>query len=356
MKGWRKIGLVILVNTSAAVVPAVLMTAFRHGSTARDVWQYLKFALVFAYCIGTLAFVVMDRLATPIFRLRRVFRFAVYWVALAVVAIVGSLAASLILLALGWVHAAEFWPEYRFSLWTAIIITIAIGTIVSGFEAMSQRLQAATLELRTRQLAEERARQAASEARLSSLESRIHPHFLFNTLNSISALIREDPARAERTVERLAALLRYSLDTNTRGLVPLRQEMHIVRDYLEIEKTRFGDRLRYAVDVPAEIEDLEVPPLAVQTLVENSIKHAVSGSRHGGEIGVTARLAAEGLLLEVSDDGPGFDLRALKPGHGLENLRDRLTALFAGAGRLEMARGAGRMVVRVAVPQKKVLV
>ena len=119
-----------------------------------------------------------------------------------------------------------------------------LGSAITIYETLSHRLQAATLELRTRELAEERHRKLASEARLSSLESRIHPHFLFNTLNSISALIREDPAQAERTVERLAALLRYSLDSNARRLVSLRQEMRVVQDYLEIQKTRFGDRLQ----------------------------------------------------------------------------------------------------------------
>jgi LytS/YehU family sensor histidine kinase len=169
-------------------------------------------------------------------------------------------------------------------------------------------------------------------------------------------LIREDPGRAERTVERLAGLLRYSLDSTARRLVPLRQEMRVVRDYLEIEKTRFGDRLRYMLDVPDEIGELEVPPMTLQTLVENSIKHAVSANRFGGEIRVAARLGAENLRLEVSDDGAGFDKAALKPGHGLDSLQDRLAVLFDGAGRLEMTRREGRMVVSVSVPQKKVLV
>ena len=194
------------------------------------------------------------------------------------------------------------------------------------------------------------------QARLSSLESRIHPHFLFNTLNSISALIREDPARAERIVERLAALLRYSLDTGVKPVVLLRHELRVVEDYLQIEKTRFGERLRYSINVPDALEDLDVPPLTLQILVENSIKHVVSGSRHGGEIRIAARLEAGCLLLDVSDDGPGFELSALQAGHGLDNLRERITALFDGAGRLEFARREGRMMVSIALPQKKVLV
>ena len=129
----------------------------------------------------------------------------------------------------------------------------------------------------------------------------------------------------------------------------------MVEDYLEIEKTRFGDRLRFTLDVPPDMADLDVPPLALQTLVENSIKHAVAPNRYGGEIGVAARLVSGCLVLEVSDNGPGFERSSLQQGHGLENLQERLTALFDGEGRLEMARRGGRMVVGVSVPQKKVL-
>ena len=276
--------------------------------------------------------------------------------ALVVVALIGSVIANGLFIALGMNPASEFWPTLRSGLKISLICTVSVGMTVTFFEGLSYSLQEARISLRTKELEEERARKLASEARLSSLESRIHPHFLFNTLNSISALIREDPARAERTVERLAALLRYSLDTSRHPLVPLWHEMRVVLDYLEIEKTRFAGRLRYTLEVPAELEDLEVPPMAVQTLVENSIKHAVSASREGGEVRVTARLDGGLLVLEVTDDGPGFDLRSLQEGHGLENLQERLTALFEGAGRLELSRRDGRMTVSVAVPQKKVLV
>jgi len=356
MARWRKLGLVLLVNTAGGIIPAVLMYLLRQGTTVGHMLEWMGYGCVYSYSIGSLAFLVMGRWVPCCLRLPRFYRFPAILLSLAVLAVVGSLIANLVFLFLGWIPAAEFWQDFAWGLRTAIVVTVLLGAAVTTIEGLSYRLQAATLELRTRQLAEERARKAATEARLSSLESRIHPHFLFNTLNSISALIREDPERAERTVERLAALLRYSLDTNTRALVPLGQELRIVHDYLEIEKTRLGPRLRYTIDAPAEIEDLEVPPLALQTLVENSVKHAVAASRQGGEIRVTARLASGRLLLEVSDDGPGFDLRDLPAGHGLDSLQERMAALFDGAGRLETARREGRMVVSLGVPQKKVLV
>ncbi|HMC62252.1 MAG TPA: histidine kinase, partial [Candidatus Solibacter sp.] len=297
MKKLRSAGLVLLVDTAGAVIPAVFMYLFRPQATFQDLLEHFKYGLVYAHCIGTLAFLVMGHLGSRIARLPRLYRLPGFFLAFVSLAVVGSVPASLILVALQWVRPEEMWLEYTGSLRIAIAITLLVGATVTAFEMLTFRLHAATLELRTRQLDEERARKLATEARLTSLESRIHPHFLFNTLNSISALIREDPGRAERTVERLAALLRYSLDSTARRLVPLRHEMRVVQDYLEIEKTRFGDRLRYTLDVPDEIGELEVPPMTLQTLVENSIKHAVSANRFGGEIRVTARLGAEQLLL-----------------------------------------------------------
>ena len=161
--------------------------------------------------------------------------------------------------------------------------------------------------------------------------------------------------RAERTVERLAALLRYSLDSNAQRVVTLRQELRIVSDYLEIEKTRFGDRLRYTLSVPAGLEDLEVPPMALQTLVENSVKHAVAASRKGGDILVSARLEDGQLTVEVYDNGPGFDASSLPPGHGLDNLQERLAVLYQEEGRLSVTRDGGRTRVAISLPQKRVL-
>jgi LytS/YehU family sensor histidine kinase len=190
-------------------------------------------------------------------------------------------------------------------------------------------------------------------ARFSSLESRVHPHFLFNTLNSISALIREDPRKAERTVEQLSALLRYSLDMNAGRLATLRNEMRIVTDYLEIEKTRFGDRLRYTIDIPGALDDLEIPPMTVQTLVENSIKHAISQSRAGGEVRIAARIIEDRFEIEVSDDGPGFDASSIKEGHGIDSLRARLASVFAGDATLRISGEVGPTIVTISGPRKR---
>jgi LytS/YehU family sensor histidine kinase len=233
----------------------------------------------------------------------------------------------------------------------SVTIGLVIGLAMFGYETLRGRLQAAELELRTRQLEEERARKLAAEARLSSLESRIHPHFLFNTLNSVSALIHEDPERAEQMVGRLAALLRFSLDANQRSLAPLEQELKIVRDYLEIEKARFGERLRYRIEVPPELLLTQVPLLAVQTLVENSVKHVVAPRREGGEIFVRARTLDGAVAVDVADSGSGFSLAEVPAEHGLDNLLARLHALYPdGAGVETMIDERGRAAVCVRFP------
>ncbi len=175
--------------------------------------------------------------------------------------VAGSLIACLIFVALRWQPMSDYWPEFLGSLKLAAILTVGAGLSIGIYSTLRERLEETTLQLRTKELERERALKLATEAQLASLESRIHPHFLFNTLNSISSLIPEDPARAERLVEQMAALLRFSLDANHSGLVPLASELKIVGDYLEIERARFGDRLRYQIDVPADLNESQIPPL-----------------------------------------------------------------------------------------------
>ena len=237
--------------------------------------------------------------------------------------------------------SANFWPHYVSALRFALFVTLTFGAGSWGFEELRGRLQETTLQLRTQQLEHQRLEKLAAEARLTSLESRIHPHFLFNALNSISSLVREDPALAERLIERMAALLRFSLDSAQVSLVPLGQELKIAQDYLEIEKVRFGDRLQYTVELKGEVNRVRVPPMSIQTLVENSIKHAIAPRREGGTIRIRAFAARKSLVVEVWDSGQGFSLDSAPTGHGLDNLRARLKALFGFDAHLTVARRKG---------------
>lgn len=278
------------------------------------------------------------------------FVFVIYTGALVMIATCGSLLGALALRYARIIPGDFYWREVQGSLPICLGITLVVGLSVSSFETMRHRLQNATLELRTRQVEQERANKLMAEARLSSLESRIHPHFLFNTLNSISSLIPTDPKRAEETVGKLASLLRFSISSNHNSLVPLAQELKIVRDYLEIEATRFGQRLRFDISVPESLGDLKVPPLALQTLVENSIKHVVGKRSHPSSISVGGVRHDGWCELTVSDDGSGFSLADISPDHGLGNLVGRLELLYGNTAELNVNRAADKTVVTIRIP------
>ena len=265
-------------------------------------------------------------------------------------ATVGSLSAALVLQLVGFNPASFYWIEFRGSYPFAIVITLVVGLTMTTYQTLRHQLQSATLQLRTKQVEQERAYKLLAEARLSSLESRLHPHFLFNTLNSIAALIPRDPQRAEDTVGKLASLLRFSLATNQTGFVPLAQELKFVRDYLEIESTRFGARLRYEIDVPDALMELKTPPMALQSLVENAVKHVVAQRTEGAHLRIEGRRDGDVVRLEVTDDGPGFSLHAVSPEHGLGNLRARLELLFGERGKLLVTRRDVLTVVGLEFP------
>ncbi len=276
--------------------------------------------------------------------------FALHTLVLLVTATLGCFASAFVLQIIGFVPPAQYWNEFRFSYPFAIVITLVIGLSIMTYETLRHKLRDATIELRTRQVEQERANKLLAEARLSSLESRIHPHFLFNTLNSIAALIPSDPVRAEDTVSKLASLLRFSLNANHSSLVPLSQELKVVRDYLEIESTRFGPRLRYEIAVPESVGSVKVPPLALQSLVENSVKHVAAQRSEGATIRIAGLKANGRMQLEVVDDGPGFSLASISPEHGLGNLSARLQLLFDEAGQLDVTRENGKTIARISFP------
>jgi LytS/YehU family sensor histidine kinase len=236
-----------------------------------------------------------------------------------------------------------------------MLSAVAVAFIAT-FDTYKFRLQASAMQLKQKELERERAVTLMTQMRLSSLESRVHPHFLFNTINSISSLIHEDPQRAEDMLARMAALLRFSLESSQPGLVPVERELSIVKDYLEIERARFAERLRYQIDCGEGpwLHSVLVPPLSIQTLVENSIKYAVNARREGALIRILLKKGPEDCVVEVQDDGPGFNSLTLIPGHGLDSLDERLTMLFGDSGRLSIHSTTKQTTVSFAVPRESI--
>lgn len=193
------------------------------------------------------------------------------------------------------------------------------------------------------------ARSQATEAQLSALKAQLNPHFLFNALNTVASLVRTDPTSAESTVDNLAQVLRRTLDRAQRTLSSVEDEVDYVAAYLSIEKARFGDRLTVVWNVAPDTRRLKIPPMTLQPLVENSIKHGIGGRLHGGTVTIETAVQDGALSLEVSDDGEGFAPHH-REGTGLSNLRNRLQTMYGDRATLEISGNGTGATVRVRVP------
>ncbi len=229
---------------------------------------------------------------------------------------------------------------------------------VFSYMLENMRLQQKKQEQET--LAKEQALHA-SRSELKALRAQINPHFLFNALNAIAGLIHKDPSLADKTVEQLAEVFRYTLRRSESEWSPLEDEMEFARAYLEVEQARFGHRLQFRIVVEEAVKPVRIPTMMVQTLVENAVKHGVSAVRGGGRIEIDARREGERLRIEVADDGPGFRKEdsperrretGRDSGYGLRNIRQRLSGYFGGQAELAARRDDTRRmtVVSITIP------
>jgi two-component system, LytTR family, sensor kinase len=221
----------------------------------------------------------------------------------------------------------KFYNELLASFLLYIAI-LAVGQMLESRERLTHQ------QTETARLNEQLSRE-----QLNALRRQIEPHFLFNTLNGIAALVREEKSDAAvNMIARLSDFLRHALNDSDRHRVPLADEMQFLEKYLDIEKMRFGERLQVNVDVPRELLNAQVPTLILQPMVENSVKHGISKRTQGGAIRISACRSNGLLKLAVYNDGPALppDWDANQPGIGISNLRARLLALYGNNFELRM--------------------
>jgi signal transduction histidine kinase len=230
------------------------------------------------------------------------------------------------------------WTAGRSAI-AALGVTVAAGFIGTWFFWSRQR----ATEL-------ERGR---IEAQLKLLQAQIEPHFLFNALANLDALIATDPPRARSMLRHLNDYLRSTLVAARREKSTLADEFALLRGYLEVQATRMGERLRYRLELPEQLADKELPPLLLQPLVENAIKHGLEPKVEGGEVVVSARASGAGMVLEVVDTGVGSaSASTAGTGVGLSNLRARLAAAYEGAARMQAGLNpVGGYTVTLSLPR-----
>jgi two-component sensor histidine kinase len=241
----------------------------------------------------------------------------------------------------------QFWRGFhQYVLYYVLLLGIAHAVLYYG-------------RYRERERAAERLAASLTEARLQALKMQLQPHFLFNTLNAISALIPAEAKPARRMVARLGDLLRIALEHEATQEVTLREELAFLRPYLEIEQARLEDRLTVVMEIAPETLDARVPHLLLQPLVENAIRHGIAPRIEPGRVEISATRGADDrfLHLEVRDDGPGVDRddqARTRKGVGLANIQSRLEQLYDGEHRFELANHPeGGAVVRIALPFRR---
>jgi signal transduction histidine kinase len=243
---------------------------------------------------------------------------------------------------------------------TDLALLWVVGSIIIKATYKGRMQAEAKAAVATETAESESLKRQVMEARMAAMQAQVEPHFLFNTLASIDHLIETDAARASQMQKNLIALLRASMpslrEANASGVRDLGRELAVVRPYLEILKVRMEERLSTLIDVPEGLLSAEFPPLMLQSLVENAIKHGLEPKPEGGTLALRAEIVHGKLAVSVADSGLGFGLaQTAGTGVGLANIRERLELLYGSRGRLEVAENPGGGTrVTITVPYRSI--
>lgn len=252
-----------------------------------------------------------------------------------------------------WINGDALMPvlaEHPNQLVMTLVVSLIFGTGFSYYFYSREAIAEATASLKEEALARAANERRIAESNLKLLQAQIEPHFLFNTLSNIISLVRVEPQKAERMLQDLTDYLRVSLQRTRTGQVTLGEELALLRAYLGIQQVRMGERLRFTIDVPEELSALRLPPLIIQPLAENAVRHGLEPQAEGGDISVKASRTGDRIDIEISDNGPGIAENAV-PGIGIANVRERLGALYAERAQftLQPNRPHG-LTIRLAIP------
>jgi sensor histidine kinase YesM len=337
------------VRTAVFILAITLIVAagLTYANPAR--WfDNLVGSLVFSACIG-LSIQAIIRLAWKrLERLSPVRRLAVQFSIYLLAGFAGTEIGYLILRFLYYDGVLDIGSHLRLLLLNLFLATL-FGSISAVYISLRNTAERMARKLREKELNEERLEGLRTRAELDALQAKINPHFLFNTLNSIASLISENPAVAESTVEKLSELFRYTLQRSGNNTVRLSEELEIVRSYLEIEKVRFGDRLRFEIRSDESLNDFQIPPLLIQPLVENSIKHGIAAEPLGGSVDVEARRKGNSCIVTVTDSGKGFAAAGEDAGFGLKSIRERLNLLYGDRASLRVQEGTSQVQITIPI-------
>lgn len=344
---WLRLVWTFLFNCAVALLLTLAAWAF---SRRVDLWQTLRWNFVIAQCVGfcihglfalAQAGLGPDRIRGFTGPARVLFYSAI--------PIAGVLIGYALGLSIMGVDVPKLVVERPTLPLGIVLFSIVVSAIVYRHYANKAALAEAQAEqARERARSTELERQAVT-SKLKALQAQIEPHFLFNTLANVVSLIDTEPAQARRMLERLIELLRSSLAASRADRATLGQESALLAAYLDILKVRMGNRLDYILDIPSELTSAHLPPLTLQPLVENAIRHGLEPKVDGGTVQVRAQALEGRLMVEVEDDGQGFRPGA-GAGVGLDNVRDRLASQYGDGARLVIEEARPGTRIRITLP------
>jgi sensor histidine kinase YesM len=214
----------------------------------------------------------------------------------------------------------KHFDDYKFTF----VVVLIVGTVIYFYNAQKATMQA---RLKEKELDLVKIKQLKTQAELQTLQSKINPHFLYNSLNSIASLIHEDADKAEDMTLKLSRLFRYSINSQQENMALVKDEMEIVNTYLAIEKVRFGDRIAFSSSIDEHLLDKRIPRFLIQPLVENALKHGLNNTAQNGRLNINLRLQNQRLVIEVADNGSPFP-NELNMGYGMQSTYDKLNLLY----------------------------
>ena len=339
-------------TTRDFIVRMAIFTAFITLFTSGVSWivtgefDYWDFKATFAYCACCTFFcsILIHGLYDYICKLPRSVFFFVFLLLAVLGVVLGVASATLILTGRIVIDRSVF----LFSMIFGVVCSIA----VTGYFELKHHLEEKISKLKAAEIENEQLKRLESEAHFNSLQAKLNPHFLFNTLNSLAALVYDDPKKTEQSIVRLSELYRSVLSISNQTFVSVAEELDLIRDYLELEKLRFENQLSYEFKCPDELEDFKIPGLLIEPLVGNVIKHVVD--RQGETVRIEIIIEKDDLHLHISviDDGPGFDEKSASPGYGLTSVQERLRLVYGEdyGFTIQSKHGGGtRVAVRIPV-------
>jgi len=322
----KKILKYLPINILCCTLIAIFLTIAGFAPKARPVSFMHNF--VFSQCIGNICCILIMAVRRYLSINNRLFYLLSILGTFVIAAILGSFLASFIV----GIHPLLIIQEHLFFL-RAIFGTLLFGSIITYFWISRDRVIATQAMVQEEKLKRITSEKKMVETHLKLLQAQIEPHFLFNTLSNILTLLDTNPEKGKSMLSDLTRYLRTSLSKTRKEMSSVGQEMELIQDYLKIYQVRMGDRLRFNIDVPDPIKKASLPPMLIQPVVENAVKHGLEPKIEGGDIVIRAEREHETLRIEIIDTGLGFQADD-GLGTGLTNIKERLESLYDKKGRL----------------------